>query len=247
VPISWTPEELMLVLELVLIRGNRTQTQVTPETHAVSRLVRKSVALRGYPLTDKLRGLSTIGMKSQHYVATLAGMAGIWQGKPWGCTRLEASLVAEYRDDLPRLTAHCDAIRAALEADSLDLLVTARSRVTSALEGRMRTTSRSYRERSRALAATCKHDAIAASSVICAACDFDFVAELGSEIGHAIVEVHHDATPVAAMTAGHITQLQDLAILCPTCHRIAHAGGKFRSVATVRKLRKRTASLKLAA
>ena len=53
----------------------------------------------------------------------------------------------------------------------------------------------------------------------------------------ACIEVHHTHA-VSAMTSRDLTTLDALVLLCANCHRIAHVGGKCRSVAQVKKYRR---------
>ncbi|QIB87965.1 hypothetical protein G3I75_20520 [Pseudomonas aeruginosa] len=46
--------------------------------------------------------------------------------------------------------------------------------------------------------------------------------EVYGELGDACIEVHHNATQVADMAAGHQTSLEDLQCLCANCHRVVH-------------------------
>lgn len=54
----------------------------------------------------------------------------------------------------------------------------------------------------------------------CEVCGFDFVQKYG-KIADGMCDVHHRKR-ISKATNGVITRLSDLAILCPTCHRIIH-------------------------
>lgn len=56
--------------------------------------------------------------------------------------------------------------------------------------------------------------------LFCQVCDFDFELEYG-EIGADFIEAHH-TIPVSEMKAGHTTKIEDIAMLCANCHRMAH-------------------------
>ncbi len=54
----------------------------------------------------------------------------------------------------------------------------------------------------------------------CEACVFDFHKFYG-EIGKGYIECHH-RTPLASFKVETITTLDDLALVCPNCHRMLH-------------------------
>ena len=56
--------------------------------------------------------------------------------------------------------------------------------------------------------------------LFCQACEFDFEKEYG-QIGVDFIEAHH-SLPVSEMEDGHITKIDDFAMLCPNCHRMIH-------------------------
>lgn len=56
--------------------------------------------------------------------------------------------------------------------------------------------------------------------LFCQACEFDFEKEYG-EIGVDFIEAHH-SLPLSEMKDGHITKIDDFAMLCPNCHRMIH-------------------------
>jgi 5-methylcytosine-specific restriction protein A len=62
--------------------------------------------------------------------------------------------------------------------------------------------------------------AAAAGTLACEVCGFDFEKAYG-ELGAGYVEVHHKK-PVHTLTFGTKTNLEDLALLCANCHRMAH-------------------------
>lgn len=65
----------------------------------------------------------------------------------------------------------------------------------------------------------------------CEICDFDFADRFGSR-GCGFCEVHH-LQPLCELDSGARTRLQDLAIVCPNCHRMLHR----QPILTVEQLR----------
>lgn len=58
--------------------------------------------------------------------------------------------------------------------------------------------------------------------LFCEECGMDPMAVFGGIEGEACIEVHHRATEVTNMQAGHVTRLADLECLCANCHRVRH-------------------------
>lgn len=56
----------------------------------------------------------------------------------------------------------------------------------------------------------------------CEECKLDPVAEYGTELAEACIEVHHSVTQVSDMKDGHTTTLDELRCLCANCHRLVH-------------------------
>jgi len=56
-------------------------------------------------------------------------------------------------------------------------------------------------------------------SLACEACGFDFGREFTPSVEYA--EVHH-VLPLADVVGSRPTRLEDLAVLCANCHRVAH-------------------------
>ena len=86
-------------------------------------------------------------------------------------------------------------------------------------EGREKLVTHKKRERNSRLVSAKKADAIARNgTLICEACDFEFV-EFYGELGKGYGEVHHRRQ---IKEGERHTSLNDLAILCANCHRMIH-------------------------
>lgn len=57
----------------------------------------------------------------------------------------------------------------------------------------------------------------ASSARVCDICADDYAARYGVEY----IEAHHK-TPIATLTSEHVVNPEDLALLCPNCHRAVH-------------------------
>jgi 5-methylcytosine-specific restriction endonuclease McrA len=60
-------------------------------------------------------------------------------------------------------------------------------------------------------------------------CNFDFGQKYGA-IGDNYAHVHHKIPLSTAPLQGYITRIEDLAVVCPNCHAMIHAGGECRSI-----------------
>ena len=58
----------------------------------------------------------------------------------------------------------------------------------------------------------------------CERCGLDPVHHYSTKDAEACIEVHHAATQISEMQAGHKTRLEDLQCLCANCHRLVHRG-----------------------
>lgn len=86
-----------------------------------------------------------------------------------------------------------------------------------AAEGRLRLRVHLARERSRSLIKAFKRSL---TSFACEACKTD-LGEVYGSLGEGYIEAHH-RVPVSRLEEGAITNLSDLAALCPNCHRMIH-------------------------
>lgn len=70
--------------------------------------------------------------------------------------------------------------------------------------------------------------------LICEACQFDFV-EIYGVLGSGFAECHH-LIPVSSLQEGHVTKLEDLAIVCSNCHSMLHKSRPMLSVDELKEL-----------
>lgn len=90
------------------------------------------------------------------------------------------------------------------------------------------------RERSQAVVAQAKALGFERDPLLrCEACGFSFVERYG-ERGKGFIEAHH-TLPVAQLTKGSRTRVEDLALLCSNCHRMIHSGDKTVGVEELRQ------------
>ena len=68
----------------------------------------------------------------------------------------------------------------------------------------------------------------------CDVCGFSFITQFG-ELGEAFIEAHH-TKPVASLKRGHRTKVEDIALVCPNCHRMLHRGESTVEVTELRRI-----------
>jgi hypothetical protein len=100
---------------------------------------------------------------------------------------------------------------------------------TEFVEGAIYQENRRSRRRNNAL----REYALARYGLVCACCEVDY-SKYG-DIGNAAVDVHH-LNPIAERTGNEITRIEDVRILCATCHRMIHAGGILRTPNELRQI-----------
>lgn len=90
-------------------------------------------------------------------------------------------------------------------------------------EGKEKYKQHRYLERDGKIARRAKAQRLATTGKLeCEVCQFDFGVRYG-EVGHGFIEAHHK-TPVAQLGGAKKTKIEDLALVCPNCHRMLHRG-----------------------
>jgi hypothetical protein len=89
-------------------------------------------------------------------------------------------------------------------------------------EGRLLMRMHTYKERDKKFAAMVKKAAKKAGKLVCEACGMDPVKRYGGSAGERAVEAHHKI-PVEELLADSITRVEDMAIICASCHRVVHS------------------------
>jgi 5-methylcytosine-specific restriction protein A len=217
----WSRDELTLALDLyVQTNGNPTGR----DFDAVDRLsdtLNKMHRLNGVVGSDTLRNrngvyLKVMNFRSSDPAYTKQGKVGMTRGN-----RLEAVLWAEYEDRPVNLAADATAIRDAVtNADEVAVAKLPLAEPYEGEEGGVVMRLHKRYERDPKLIAAKRKAAAAAGSLACEVCGFDFKATYG-DLGEGYIEVHH-TKPVHTLLAGTRTKLDDLALLCANCHRMAH-------------------------
>ena len=103
-------------------------------------------------------------------------------------------------------------------------------------EGRLLARIHYYKERDRAFTVKAKkyHKSKNGGKLTCEGCDMDPVAIYGSN-GERCIEGHHKI-PIEELQPDSITRVDDIAMVCASCHRIIHSQKPCLTIAEVRQL-----------
>ncbi len=217
----WSRDELTLALDLyVQTNGNPTGKDFDV-VDRLSDTLNKMHRLSGLVGSDTLRNrngvyLKVMNFRSSDPAYTQQGKVGMTRGN-----RLEAVLWAEYDGRLADLAKDADAIRqAVLGANEAAVAKLPPAEPYEGEEGGVVMRLHKRYERDPKLVAEKRKAAAATGELVCEVCGFDFKATYG-DLGEGYIEVHH-TKPVHTLLADTKTKLDDLALLCANCHRMAH-------------------------
>jgi len=184
-------------------------------------VLNKMHRLNGVAGSNTLRNRNGVYLKVMNFRSS--DPAYLRQGKV-GMTRgnrLEAVLWAEYEGRLGNLAADAEAIRDAVtDADEAAVAKLPPAEPYEGEEGGVIMRLHKRYERDPKLVAEKRKSAAATGTLACEVCGFDFKATYG-DLGDGYIEVHH-TKPIHTLIAGTKTKLDELALLCANCHRMAH-------------------------
>ena len=219
----WTRDELILALDLYVRTNAGTSPGLEAEARPLSALLNSLQRALGYS-GETLRNPNGVKMKLMNFRAhdpAFAGRTGLSRGN-----KLEAEVWRDFADRPATLATAAAVIRVRLTGSAgRDLLGADTGEldgIAEASEGRALTVLHLRRERSTALARAKKDRALkTAGRLACEACGCDYAERYGDR-GHGFIECHH-TRPVAELGDGAKTRLEDLALVCASCHRMIHA------------------------
>jgi 5-methylcytosine-specific restriction protein A len=228
---NWTPDERMMALDLYLrTRGTMGYGKETKQVVALSEELRSlrifPVAIRNNP---RFRNPSGVALKIHNFES----IDPSHEGK--GMTNLGAGDVETWdawahRPD--ELAAAVAAIRRRGESDEA-APDTGEEEEYEAVEGRILYREHRRYERDRKLVAAKKKAVLKATGELaCEVCGFESSAAFGVD---GVIDVHH-VMPLHKIGES-VTRLADLALVCPTCHRVIHAHRPFITPAELRSKR----------
>jgi 5-methylcytosine-specific restriction protein A len=213
----WQRDELILALDLYYRHRPDTISKKHSEVATLSELLNKLPIHPDRPDVAKFRNVNGTYMKLCNFLALDPDYEG--KGLEAG-GRLERDIWAEFAPDRERLARIAEAIRKFyLSVDPSGVAELAEEEEFP--EGKVLYRLHRVRERNRDLVWRAKQKALDEHGrLACAACAFDFAAVYG-EIGRDFIECHH-LRALADLVAGEATQLSDVALVCPNCHRMIH-------------------------
>lgn len=218
---DWSPDERMLALDLYLrTRGSIGYGKQTPIVQDLSATLR---LLRIFPddirANPRFRNTSGVALKLHNFEAIDPDHSGT------GMTNLAAGDLDVWKRWSGRpeqLAAAAAVIRSRGTADDA-LGDTGEDEEYSAVEGRILYREHRRYERDRKLVAAKKKAVLKATGrLACEVCMFDSAREYGLP---GVIDVHH-VIPLYAIGES-TTTLEDLALVCPTCHRVLHKHDPF--------------------
>ncbi|TDW18579.1 HNH endonuclease [Kribbella kalugense] len=218
--VDWTRDEIILACDLVMANGWKELRASRPEVVELSQLLVRAPLHPTAVRDDKFRNPNGVGRKT----SDIATQHPDYRGRPTRGNRLDRTVLDEFRTEPERMRRVAAEIRAAIERGDVETLPTSEivAEDVEAQEGRILFARHLRRERSpelrRRKLAQVQAEGLA---VACEVCGFDFAVAYG-ERGRGYIEVHH---VLPLHVSGTIkTRLQDLALLCANCHRMAHRG-----------------------
>jgi 5-methylcytosine-specific restriction protein A len=225
----WLQDELILALDLYFQKGPNPGKEAARELSEVLRSIPVEQELTAEP---GFRSPQSVTYKLQNFVAIDPSRAtsGFSHGG-----RGDQAVWDEFADDPDQLHAVALAIRANLGGLSKTEAEEEEESVTEAEEGRILTQVHRKRERSEKLRRA-KKKAVKEETgrLACEACDVDLGERYGPR-ADGFIECHH-VVPLHTLQPGQKTRIEDLALLCPNCHRVLHLRRPWLTVAELREL-----------
>lgn len=226
---AWMRDELILALDLYMRQGRNPGAAPAQELSDILRAMPVEQELTSNP---KFRSPQSVTYKLQNFVALDPSIptSGFSHGG-----RGDKEVWDEFAHDPLSLRDTAAAI-----VDNLDSLAPPEAEeveesIAEAEEGKVLTRVHRMRERSDGLRRQ-KRKAVkkATGRLACEACEVDLEERYGVRASD-FIECHH-VVPLHTLDPGKKTRLDDLALLCPNCHRILHLRQPWLTVEEVREL-----------
>ncbi|GAA4353093.1 HNH endonuclease [Microbacterium rhizosphaerae] len=216
--VDWTYEEVVVVADVVQQHGWRSLRRDDTEVTRLSELLR---AAKVHPVDsrdDKFRNPAGVARKT----ADLATAHPDYEGKTTRGGSMTLQVLEAFLDDpegmRPIAASIREALRSGQQVEVNELVPPGEG--DGLREGRLLLALHVKRERNRALRTARINGALASGmGLACEVCGFDFEKKYGAR-GAGYIEVHHT---LPLHVSGEVkTKLEDLALLCANCHRMAH-------------------------
>ena len=227
---DWSVDELMLALDLYL--RTRGQISYSATTKAVTDLSTELRSLQVFPdevrTAPRFRNPSGVALKLHNFSSIDPGHHGQGMGHGGAGDRSVWEQWAHRPDDLVQAVSLIRA-RGLTDAAPVD---TGEDEEYEAAEGRILFRVHRRYERDRKIVAQKKAAELKKTGrLACEVCDFESSKDYGVE---GVIDVHH-VLPLHKIGES-VTTMNDLALVCPTCHRVLH---KHRPIITPAEFRER--------
>ena len=210
---NWTREELILALDLYVSSGRCALDDRNPDVVALSLLLRSLPIHASDSRMDDFRSPNGVSLKLQNLASVDHGVGGMPHG-----SRLEPILIAEFAADAPRLRGLAQTYRESVpEART----VAEPEESMSYPEGAYAYRIHRGRERNQRLIREKKQQAWRNGALACEVCGLR-PEDLYPQNGERALECHH-IIPLSSLSGIRRTRLDDLALVCASCHRVLHA------------------------
>lgn len=215
---TWERDELILALDLYF----QHKPTAIGKTHAkvieLSNILNQLPIHADRPDRVRFRNANGVYMKLCNFLA----LDPTYHGK--GLERggmLEQQIWNEFHDDPLKLRRLANSIRTGYQSRSAQPDAAEETDEEEFPEGKVLYRMHRARERNTKLVRLAKSRALKSSGrLACAACGFDFARSYGS-VGEGYIECHH-TLPLSQLVSERRTRLEDVALLCSNCHRMAH-------------------------
>lgn len=217
----WSRDELILALDLYFTNPSNPPGKGSSAVAELSAILNKLHRINGVSGAPTLRNKNGVYLKMMNLRSldpgyTAQGKVGMQSGGA-----LEKVVWADYEGRRADLKADAEVIRQAVtNADETALVKLPVTEPYEGEEGGVIMRLHKRYERDPKLIAEKRKAAAATGNLACEVCGFNFKAAYG-DLGEGYIEVHH-TKPVHTLLTGTKTQLDDLALLCANCHRMAH-------------------------
>lgn len=218
---DWTRDEILLTLDLYLSNRLSPPGKTSREVSDLSELLRQLHKANGETPSETFRNSAGVYLKMMNLRAfdpqyTQQGKVGMTRS-----SKLDKAIWDEFSGDAAAVRREAQLIRDAVNLGNSGAIPNkAEPEPIEAEEGGIVLKLHKRRERDRKLIKAKLQAAAAVAAMSCEVCGFDFRATYGA-LGDGYIEVHH-LNPVHLLKPGMKTRLDDLALLCANCHRMAH-------------------------
>jgi len=216
---KWTWDELILAADLVVEANWRQVDGSDPRVVALSELLRKGSPVPEESRGPRFRNPNGVSRKT----ADIASHHPDYPGKPTNGGKLDLKVIEAFIADPKGMHRQAMQIRAAMAEGVSDFDLVDQALDDFALdEGRVVLIQHRRRERNpKVRQAKIEHAKSIGQPLVCEVCERNLAHEFGDLVApEALLDVHH-IVPLAS-SGSRTSRPQDLALVCPTCHRALH-------------------------